>query len=71
VYHHFLKNAKKVGILSVFFASKCVKNKCFWVFFEAKYAFFEAFLGVKTGKNPFFSVVMSLKLFEISCNSTV
>jgi ABC-type Zn2+ transport system substrate-binding protein/surface adhesin len=40
-----------VGILSVFFASKCVKNKCFWVFFEAKYAFFEAFLGVKNVKN--------------------
>jgi hypothetical protein len=43
----------------------------FLALFEAKYVFFEAFLGVKTGKNPFFSVVMRLKLFEISCNSTV
>jgi hypothetical protein len=47
-YHHCLKRLRNTGFNVVFCVKMC--KKCvFLTFFEAKYAFFEAFLGVKNG----------------------
>jgi len=50
-----LKKLKKRQNL-VRFLGQTRKNECFFAFFETKYAFFEAFLGVKKAKNRVLSV---------------
>jgi len=55
-YSNRLKSLKNAVFNGVFWVKMC-KKWVFLVFFEAKYAFFEAFLGVKTGKKEVFSVV--------------
>jgi hypothetical protein len=50
-----LKSPENAEICFIFWVKMC-KKEYFFALFGVKYAFFEAFLGVKKGKNKVFSV---------------